>query len=219
MNMKSLIVKVDPRKPDRGALVKVAEIVKAGGVVIYPTDTVYGLGADPFNSEAVIKVYRVKRRSFRKPLPILVSSVDYAHRIVYITPCAEKLMRAFWPGALTLVLPKKENVPKEVSCGRESLAVRMPKHTVALLLIELCGGCLIGTSANISGKESPKTLREALLQVGSEVDAAVDAGPCPYGIPSTVVDLTGKKPTILRKGPITKRDLEEVLGEEVEVLC
>ncbi|RLE94260.1 MAG: threonylcarbamoyl-AMP synthase [Thermoprotei archaeon] len=216
--MKPIIIKVDPKKPNRDALRRVAKIVKAGGVVVYPTDTVYGLGADPFNTEAVARVYRVKKRSFHKPLPVLVSGVEYAREVVYVSPYAEKLMQVFWPGALTLVLPKKENVPDIVSGGKKNLAVRMPNHIVALALIELCGGCLIGTSANISGKESPRTLEDALEQIGSEVDAAVDAGPCPHGIPSTILDLSKEKPIILRKGPISKEEIEKVLRTEIEVL-
>jgi len=191
------------------AVLEAASVVKAGGLVIYPTDTVYGLGADPFNEDAVERVFEAKRRE-AKPMPVLVSSIEAARRLVAVDEVAEKLMRAFWPGALTIVLPSLGKLPKRVSAGLSSLGVRMPSHEVALRLIEACGGVLIGTSANISGHPPPRTVEEALAQLGGGVDLAIDAGPASHGVPSTVVELVEGRLRLLREVAVGWREVQEV---------
>ncbi|RLE80668.1 MAG: threonylcarbamoyl-AMP synthase [Thermoprotei archaeon] len=213
--MRILLVKVDPLNPDTRLIAKVAKIVKQGGLVIYPTDTVYGLGADPFNVDAVRKVYEVKQRPREKPLPVLISEIKHLENLAYVTPEARTLARIFWPGALTIILKKKKNVPEIITCGRDIIAVRVPGHKVALALIECCGGALIGTSANLSGAPPPRTLEDALSQIGEKVDAAIDAGPCPAGLPSTILDLTKDPPLIVRKGPVKIEELEKALGKKI----
>lgn len=193
------------------AVLEASRVVKAGGLVVYPTDTVYGLGADPFNEAAVERVFKAKRRE-AKPMPVLVSSVEAAQRLVIVNEAAEKLMRAFWPGALTIILPSRGQLPRRVSAGLSSLGVRMPSHEVALKLVEACGGALIGTSANISGRPPPRTVEEALAQLGRGVDLALDAGPALRGVPSTVVDLSGGEPSLVREGAIKWSEVKKVLG-------
>ncbi|RLE56298.1 MAG: threonylcarbamoyl-AMP synthase [Thermoprotei archaeon] len=212
--MKPRVIKVAAGILSDEVLREVAQVVKSGGLIIYPTDTVYGLGADPLNEQAIRRVYAVKRRE-QKPLPVLVSSIERARELVYVTPEAEKLMRAFWPGPLTIVLRKREHVPSTLTAGRNSLGVRQPNMELTIKLIEYCGGYLIGTSANISGHPAPRTAEEAMREIGMEVDVVIDAGPCPGGIPSTVIDLTTQPPRVVREGPIKREQIKEILGVEI----
>ncbi|MEM4699900.1 MAG: L-threonylcarbamoyladenylate synthase [Candidatus Nezhaarchaeales archaeon] len=193
------------------AVAEASQVVKSGGLVVYPTDTVYGLGADPLNEAAVARAFEAKRRE-AKPMPVLVSSIEAAKRLAHVSEGAEALMRLFWPGALTIVLPSRGVVPSRVTAGLPSIGVRMPSHPVALRLIEACGGALIGTSANISGRPPPRTVEEALSQVGGYVDLAIDAGPAPHGVPSTVVDLSSGEPRLVREGPLSWGEVLRALG-------
>ncbi len=192
------------------AVAEASRVVREGGLVIYPTDTVYGLGADPFNEGAVERAFEAKRRE-AKPMPVLVSDLDAASRLVYVSDLARRLMEAFWPGALTIVLPSRGALPRRVTAGLSSVGVRMPSHPVALRLVEACGGALIGTSANISGQPPPRTVEEALAQLGGSVDVAIDAGPALHGVPSTVVDLSSGEPKLLREGAVKWLDVLAVL--------
>ena len=139
----------------REAIERAIEVIEAGGLVVYPTDTVYGLGCDPFNVRAVERVFEVKGRA-GKPLPVLASGLEEAMRIAEFGPPALRLARALWPGPLTLILPKKPALPDVVTCGLPSVGVRVPGHSFALELIRACGGFLIGTSANKSGRPAPR---------------------------------------------------------------
>jgi len=189
-------------------ILKASLIVTHGGLVVYPTDTVYGLGCDPFNVEAVTRVFKVKGER-DKPLPILASDIEIVRRIAFVSEMAGRVAARFWPGPLTLVVPKKPLLPGVVTCNLKSVGVRIPQHDVALRLIILSNGLIVGTSANKTGAKPPCTVQEAAEQLGKEVDMILDGGPTPLGAPSTVVDLTRKKPKILREGVI---DLEELLG-------
>jgi len=194
------------------AIIEAAEIVRGGGVVVYPTETVYGLGCDPLNPEAVYRLLRVKGRG-RKPLPVAASSVERAREIAYFTPLAERVASLFLPGPLMLILRAKVQFPRGVTCGLETVGVRVPDHPVALRLAELSGGCLVSTSANKSGEPPPRDVEEAVAQIGGEVDLILDAGPSPLGRPSTILDLTSEKPRVLREGPIpVERVLEALRG-------
>jgi len=195
-------------KATRDHVLAASQIVKKGGLVVYPTDTVYGLGCDPLNIEAVTRVFKVKGKR-DKPLPILASDVESVKRIAFLSERAGKVAARFWPGPLTLVVPKKPILPNFVTCNFNSVGVRIPQHDVALRLISLSNGLLVGTSANKTGQKPPRTAQEAAEQLGKEVDMILDGGPAPLGAPSTVVDLTQEKPKILRKGAI---DLEELLS-------
>jgi len=205
------IYRIDPENPDKKVISEAISILRNRGLVVYPTDTVYGLGANPLDVEAVRKVYWAKRR-IGKPLPILVSSIDAVKRIAYVDEVALRLMERFWPGPLTIVLRARDVIPKEVTLGTGKVGVRMPNHKVALMLAEGLNGLIIGTSANISGKPSPKTIEEVIKQLGDRVDLILDAGPARIGIPSTVVDLTGNRLRIIREGPISYNELLSVVN-------
>jgi len=188
-----------------------SRIVKEGGLVVYPTDTVYGLGCDPFKVMGVERVFRVKGER-RKPLPILASSIDSVEKIAFLSQEAKKIAKRFWPGPLTLVLPKKPPLPDLVTCKLNSVGVRVPKHDIALQLISLSNGLLVGTSANRTGEKPPLTAHEAAQQLGEGVDVILNGGPATFGVSSTVVDLTSKKLRILREGPISLKEISEVLS-------
>ena len=187
-----------------------AGTIKKGGLVVYPTDTVYGLGCNPFDTNAVNRVFEVKGRT-GKPLPVLAYSIKDAQKIATFNQKALKIAKAFWPGSVTLILPKKPELPDIVTCNRDSVGVRVPNHEVALELIRLSNGLLIGTSANKTGEAPPKTPEEAIKQLGEKVDIVLDGGVVPLGTPSTVVDLTTEKPVIIRKGPIRLESILKVL--------
>jgi L-threonylcarbamoyladenylate synthase len=193
-------------KATRGAIQSAARLVKRGGVVVYPTDTVYGVGCDPFNEDSVKRLFMIKGER-TKPFPILASGIEDVEKIAQITGKVPKLAKRFWPGPLTIVLPKKPSLPNIVTVNLNSVAVRIPNHDVALELIRLSGGLLVGTSANKSGRKSPRTVSEAAEQIGEEVDLLLDDGAAPIGASSAIVDLTGERPKIMRKGPIELDDL------------
>jgi L-threonylcarbamoyladenylate synthase len=190
------------------------EILKSGGIVAFPTDTVYGLGGDAFNSEVAERIYRVKQRPRSLPLPVLLADLTQVSAVVDSVPdIARFLMKRFWPGGLTLVLPKAASLPEIISAGSDKVAIRIPNHIVPLALIHGLGAPIIGTSANISHKPSPLTAQEVEQQLGSEVDLIVDMGRCPGGLESTVVDVTGDTPIILRQGIIPEDEIKRACRE------
>lgn len=188
-----------------------SQIVRNGGLVVYPTETVYGLGCNPLNVNAVKRVFRVKGDR-RKPLPILSCSVADLRKITHLSDRVRKIAVKFWPGPLTIIVPKKPALPDIVTCDLDSVGVRVPKHDVAVQLIRLSDGLLVGTSANKTGQKPPRTASEAAEQLREEVDVILDGGRTPLGVPSTVVDLTIEKPKILRQGPISFEDISEALS-------
>jgi L-threonylcarbamoyladenylate synthase len=193
---------------------RAVEILKAGGIVAFPTDTVYGLGGDAFNIEVAERIYRVKRRPRHLPLPVLLADSKQAASVAdSVSGIARFLMRHFWPGGLTLVLPKKASFPDIITAGSNKVAVRIPDHVVPLTLIHGLGVPIIGTSANISDRPSPVTAEEVEQQLGSRVDLIIDVGKCTGGLESTVVDVTGGTPVILRHGVIPERDINMACQE------
>jgi L-threonylcarbamoyladenylate synthase len=187
--------------------------VKDGGLIVYPTDTVYGFGCDPFNPDAIKRVFDVKSER-KKPLPILASDLEAVERIASLSEKARRIADTFWPGPLTIVVPKKPILPDLVTCRLNSVGVRVPGHDVALELIRLSDGVLTGTSANKTGQKPPLTAQEASKQIGSEVDLILNGGLAALGISSTVIDLTAPRLRILRKGPISLREITAVLSQE-----
>lgn len=186
------------------------EVLKQGGIVAFPTDTVYGLGAVCTNDEAVQKIFAAKGRDEGKPLSILVASVEQAEQIALEIPeKARRLMEKYWPGALTLVLKKRPEISDKVSAGRETIGLRMPDSRVAVKLLEAAGIPLAAPSANTSGKRSSVSAEDVIADLAGRVDMILDGGRCPVGISSTVVDLTGESPVILREGSITKTMIDE----------
>jgi L-threonylcarbamoyladenylate synthase len=193
----------------RNAIQTAAQTVKKGGVIVYPTDTVYGLGCNPFDQEAVRRIFRIKGER-TKPLPILASNIKEVEKIAQITEKTKKLAKKFWPGPLTMVLLKKPLLPEIVTCKLDSVAIRVPNHAITLELTRLSGGLLIGTSANKTGEKPPQTASEAVEQIGEEVDLILDGGPTPLGASSTIIDLTTEKLRVLRHGPIKIGDISKI---------
>lgn len=188
------------------------QILKQGGVIAFPTDTVYGLGADAFNSNAVKRIYDIKKRPKHLPLPLLIGDIKQLDILAEPLPeIALFLARRFWPGRLTLVVPKADGLPAYL--GNTSIAVRIPAHPVCLALIQGINNPLIGTSANISGKPSALTAGEVRQQLGNEVDLIIDGGRCPGGGESTVVDVTGGEVVILRQGIIPEDEIKRAAEE------
>jgi L-threonylcarbamoyladenylate synthase len=194
------------------SLRRAADLLAAGELVAFPTDTVYGVGAICWNETAVARLYTAKLRSLDKAIPILLAdTADLALVARDLPPLALRLGDEFWPGALTLVVPKGERVPFEVTSGGDTVAVRIPDHELTRALIRLAGAPLATTSANISGGPSPVTAQEVAAQLAGRIPMILDGGACPGGAASTVVDVTGPTPRILRPGPITEADILAVL--------
>ncbi len=186
------------------------EVLKRGGLVAYPTDTVYGLGADIRQEEAVNKIYIVKSRPRNMAFPLLVSSIAEIEKLAAeVTPIARALIDAFLPGALTLVLRASNAVPAYLRTETGTIALRIPAHQVPIDLIKGSGGAIVGTSANLSGQPSPLTAEEVRKQLGDRVDLIIDGGRC-TGKDSTIVVVTEKKPVIIREGAINKETIEKV---------
>ena len=191
-------------------------ILQSGQVVAFPTDTVYGVGVYAFQPEAVAALYAAKNRPWTKAIPILVSQVEDVARVARTVPVvAWELVERFWPGGLTLVLPRAERVPPIVTAGGGTVAIRCPDHSVPLALMNAIGAPLAATSANLSGEPSPATAREVTIQLAGRIPLIIDGGECPGGAPSTVVDLSVTPPRLLRAGPVSAKDLRELLPDLV----
>lgn len=191
-------------------LEKGVAILKKGGVIAFPTDTVYGLGASISINEAVERVYRIKERPRHIALPLLLTDLSQLEMVVSSIPThAQLLATNFWPGPLTLVLFKSDYVSDIVSGGSESVAVRIPAHPIPTTLARGVGTAIIGTSANLSGQPSALTTEEARTKLGDKVDLIIE-GDCPGGKESTVVDLTAKTPIILRQGALSREELVRI---------
>lgn len=193
-----------PKHPKADDLAKAVDILKAGGIIAYPTDTVYGLAVDAFNVEAIGKLFVMKRRS-QKPLPIIVPNMTVAKDVADISKAQEHIMQKYWPGAITFVVKKKDIVPNALTLGLETVGIRIPDSPIATMLARLLGKPITSTSANISGDKVGSTIDEVVRQFqGFEVmpDYYLDGGELQDLPPSTVVDLTLVKPKVLRKGPV-----------------
>ncbi|WP_314348195.1 L-threonylcarbamoyladenylate synthase [Fusobacterium massiliense] len=197
--------------------VGLSQRIKSGELIIYPTDTVYGLGAIISNEESINNIYFAKSRSFNSPLIALLSSVDKVDEVAEVSvedrELLNKLAKAFWPGALTVILRKKDYIPEIMVSGGNTIGVRIPNLDLAIKIIDLAGGVLATTSANISGEPSPKSYEELSEAIKSKVSLLIDGGKCKLGEVSTIIDLTKKVPKILRKGAITTEEIEKIIGK------
>ncbi|WP_143403516.1 L-threonylcarbamoyladenylate synthase [Fusobacterium massiliense] len=197
--------------------VGLSQRIKSGELIIYPTDTVYGLGAIISNEESINNIYFAKSRSFNSPLIALLSSVDKVDEVAEVSvedrELLNKLAKAFWPGALTVILRKKDYIPEIMVSGGNTIGVRIPNLDLAIKIIDLAGGVLATTSANISGEPSPKSYEELSEAIKSKVNLLIDGGKCKLGEVSTIIDLTKKVPKILRKGAITTEEIEKIIGK------
>ncbi len=208
------LLTVSPAAPDPALVAEAAHVLRAGGLVAFPTETVYGLGAHALDAAAVQRIFAAKGRPSFNPLIAHVPDVDGARALTTAWPdAAERLARAFWPGPVTLVLPKRAHVPDVLTAGLPAVAVRVPAHPVALALLRAAAVPVAAPSANRFTELSPTTAQHVRKALGDRVDVILDGGAASVGIESTVVDLTGARPTLLRPGTVSAAALAEVLGD------
>ena len=212
--MNTKVVKVDREHPEREIIECAGEILKQGGLVAFPTETVYGLGGDGLNASSSEKIYAAKGRPSDNPLIIHIADMESLEEIVTQVPEeARKLADACWPGPLTMIFQKNHRVPYETTGGLESVAVRMPSHPVARALIAAGGGYIAAPSANTSGRPSPTCAEHVKEDLSGRIDMILDGGEVEIGLESTIVDFTSEKPVILRPGYISQEMIARVIGE------
>lgn len=212
--MNTTIIKINELNIDPIMVKSAGEIIKQGGLVAFPTETVYGLGGDALNPDSSKKIYAAKGRPSDNPLIVHIAKLEDMDKIVEkVTEPAIKLANAFWPGPLTMILKKSEFVPYETTGGLDTVAVRMPVHETARQFIECAGGYVAAPSANLSGKPSPTCAKYVIQDMDGRIDMIIDGGDAGIGLESTIIDLSDEVPMLLRPGYITLEQLKEVLGE------
>jgi len=210
----TLVLKVDSKQPDTEKIREAATIIRKGGLVAFPTETVYGLGADALNPKAVLKLFKAKKRPLDNPPIVHVENINDIHRLAeQVPPKADQLMKEFWPGPLTLVFKRSETVPDVTVAGLDTIAVRMPQHLVALALIRESRCPIAAPSANLAGKPSPTSAEHVFDDLNGRIDAILDGGPTRIGVESTVLDLSVDPALVLRPGGTPLGALRRVLGE------
>ncbi len=215
--VETIIAKTGEEHIDRAIISEAGAIIKKGGLVAFPTETVYGLGGDALQRASARKIYAAKGRPSDNPLIVHICQWDAIRKITKNLPHAAKLLaEAFWPGPLTMILEKSDVVPVETTGGLSTVAVRMPDHRIALALIEASGGYVAAPSANVSGRPSPTLAEHVWEDMNGRIEMLLDGGAACIGLESTIVDLTADRPTVLRPGYITKEMLEDVMGVPVE---
>lgn len=212
--MKTTILKINSKSPEPEKIHLASKAIICGKLVAFPTETVYGLGANAFDHKAISQIFKVKGRPQDNPLIVHISDISQVEQLAKNFPKdAQKLTKEFWPGPLTIVLKKRKIVPEIVTAGLDSVAIRMPENKIALELIRQSKVPIVAPSANISGKPSPTRASHVIDDIFGKVDYIIDGGNCKIGIESTVIDFTSKVPTILRPGYITKEDIKKVIGK------
>ena len=195
-------------EPPRVELERGVQALRDGGVVAFPTDTLYGLGADVLNTAALQKVFDIKERPAGLALPVLIDSLEQFETVAAeVTPVAKALTGKYWPGPLTLIVSKAERVPDLLTAGASTVAVRVPDHPIPRALARMFGGPITGTSANRSGEDDLKSVEQLKTQLGPKVDYVVAAGPAPVGTASTIIDITGDIPKLIRQGVVPFEDI------------
>ncbi|MEW6593114.1 MAG: L-threonylcarbamoyladenylate synthase, partial [Candidatus Hadarchaeota archaeon] len=208
------VFRVNRTKPERGKIRAAAEVIRMGGLVAFPTETVYGLGANALDEKAVLRIFKAKKRPPDNPLIVHIARTgDVSILASFIPKRAEKLMKKFWPGPLTILMPKSEMVPDVTTAGLATVAVRMPSHPVARAFILEADVPIAAPSANMAGRPSPTAAKHVLDDLSGRIDAVIDGGKVGLGVESTVLDLSGKVPIVLRPGPVTIEDLEKILPD------
>ena len=212
--METKLVKVDTENPEKSVLTEAAEILKNGGLVAFPTETVYGLGANGLDEKACKRIYEAKGRPSDNPLILTIGDLDGLYKIVgKVTENAKKIIDAFWPGPITLVLPKADCVPETVTGGLDTVAVRYPSNKIARELIKIAGIPVAAPSANSSGKPSPTRASHVEFDLNGKIEMIIDGGAADWGLESTILDVSEDKPVLLRPGAVTQDMIEDVVGE------
>ena len=210
----TVVLKVDSQQPDIEKIRAAADIIRKGGLVAFPTETVYGLGADALNPKAVLSLFKAKKRPLDNPPIVHIQNIHDVYTLAeQVPPKANQLMKEFWPGPLTLVFKRSKNVPDVTTAGLSTIAIRMPQHTVALALIKESHCPLAAPSANLAGKPSPTSADHVFADLNGRIDAILDAGPTRIGVESTVLDLSTDPAMILRPGGTPLEALRSVLGD------
>lgn len=209
----TVLLKVDPLSPGVEEIHKAASVIRSGGTVAFPTETVYGLGCDAFNADACRKIFQIKGRPADNPLIVHISSLRALNELCDTVPkSVELILEKIWPGPITMLLPKSDRVPEAVTAGLPTVAVRMPAHPVALALVDESGTPIAAPSANISGRPSPTKPEHVVNDLWGKVDLVLDGGPTFFGVESTIVKVDGNAATVLRPGPFTTEDLSRIFG-------
>lgn len=212
--METIIEKINAAQMNTDTIRRAGDILKKGGLVAFPTETVYGLGADALNEDAAKKIYAAKGRPSDNPLIVHITNMEDLESIVRkIPPVARKVGERYWPGPLTMIFDKSDRVPLGTTGGLQTVAVRMPDHAIARAVIEAGGGYIAAPSANTSGRPSPTQAEHVAEDLSGRIDMIIDGGPVEIGVESTILDVTVEPPMILRPGAITREMLEELIGE------
>jgi L-threonylcarbamoyladenylate synthase len=212
--MRTRIIAINPVKPEKDRIALAAGIIRNGGLVAFPTETVYGIGANALDPKACLKIFSAKGRPADNPLIVHISSLAQLRSVAVGVPRdIERVLGMLWPGPVTFVLKKSRSVAKEATAGLESVAVRMPAHPIALRLIDACGVPIAAPSANTSSRPSPTDARHVIQDLDGKVDMIIDGGAALFGIESTVIDATKKPYTLLRPGAFTVEELQRYIGK------
>lgn len=207
------ILKINPQKPELSLIQKAAQVIRAGGLVAFPTETVYGLGGNTFDPQAVQRIFLAKGRPANDPLIVHILNETWLEKVTTsFPPKTEVLVHRFWPGPLTLIFPRNPAIPPNVTAGGNSVAVRAPSHPVAQALLNAAGLPIAAPSANRFGHTSPTQAAHVYADLAGRIDLILDGGECPIGLESTVLDLTKEPPVILRPGGIPREEIERVIG-------
>ena len=211
------IRKIHPDNPAPDVIIEAVRIIKQGGIVSFPTRCLYGLGANPFDTEAVNRIFTIKQRSFEKPILVLVRNQnDLSDLVKFIPLVAERMMKTIWPGRISLVFEARDTLPPDLTANTGKIGIRMPEHRVAVALVEAFAGPITGTSANLSGDTGANQSPDLNSQIADSLDLMLDAGPLKGGIGSTVVDVTTDPPRILREGEVRAAEIFEVIGRDFQ---
>ncbi|MGQ9788160.1 MAG: L-threonylcarbamoyladenylate synthase [Candidatus Hadarchaeaceae archaeon] len=214
--VETVVLKVNPKRPEVEKIRMAAKIIRGGGLVAFPTETVYGLGANALDEAPVLRIFQVKNRPRDNPLIVHIVNKEDLNLLAERVPGkAEDLIDSFWPGPLTLLLPKSELVPLATTAGLATVAVRMPSHPIAQVLINEADVPIAAPSANLAGRPSPTSAKHVLEDLSGRIEVLIDGGEVGYGLESTVLDVTVDPPVVLRPGPITVGQLKQILGRVV----
>ena len=213
--MRILKINLNNLKESIDAIGEAVETIKNGGAIVYPTDTIYGLGVNALNGEAISRLFKIKRRPMEKAVPVIVNSIEMARKIAYIDYRKDEMLGKIWPSPITVILHKKDTVPDILTGTKDTIGIRIPESKLARILISSLGAPITATSANISGEEPNldiQTIIDRFNQVSDKPDLILDAGILPPSEPSTILDLSGQKPKILRIGSVKKEQLLDILS-------
>ena len=208
MKASDKVRKVNCANPDTGIIAEAASIIRNGGVVVFPTRSLYGLGADAFNAKAVNRIFHIKQRPVNNPILVLIKDKNELDRLAtLVPPAATAIMERFWPGRVSIVFQAKEGLVANLTAGTNKIGIRLPGHNIAYKLVKAADGPITGTSANLSGSAGCFQINDLDEKIVDSVDLILDAGPLKGGVGSTIVDVTGEEPLILRQGELSKKDI------------